>query len=191
MNPFLGGASFVLMPLLMAVAYTQIPTGIGSTVSAPDSTVTVGTQLYIQGALLAGFDSVRFDFYSNDSVKVTKRTPLLAFRTTLPAPAYGKSATYKGCAQVERGGRTSGVKLPAAPICWTWSYTRDIPTLAADSVVRLVLKPPVVNFSAAGESRFFCAFGVTVSGRRVKMANSWNRPECEAAYQSWLAEAPA
>jgi hypothetical protein len=34
----------------------------------------------------------------------------------------------------------------------------------------------------------YCSFAVLKSGRRVKMYNSWNIPECETLYQAWLQE---
>src|SRR4051794_14002759 len=100
-------AGFITLGLLIGARYEHTPvaggpavTGFAATISAPDSTVTLGTQIFITGALVAGWDTVRFDYYRNDTLQTTKRVTTLSNKVTAPAPAYGVTATYKGCAQV-------------------------------------------------------------------------------------------
>lgn len=153
---------------------------------APDSTVTLGTQLYATG--LTTGDTVRYDYYAGTVLKLTKRSVVTDNKGgILAAPAYGATVLYKGCAQIERGGRASATKVPSSPLCWTWSYTRPLPALTADSVKQIVLRPSVAEVPTLATLQY-CAFGIMKSGRRVKLQNSWNRPECEPPYQAWLAE---
>lgn len=158
-----------------------------SLAGAPDSAVSAGTQVFVQGFIPG--DTVRYEFYSKGVLTLTKRTVAASFKTTLPAPAYGATIEYKGCAQIERGGRTSTFKVPATPMCWTWNYTRPMPALVMDSLKQIVLRPPELTLDAAGATYQFCAFGLTKAGRKVKLKNAWNRAECAAPFQAWLAEA--
>lgn len=167
----------MLYQLLSVLSFAASLTG------APDSTVTLGTQVFVQG--LVPSDTVRYEYYAAGVLKFTKRSPQLTNKVTVAAPAYGATTEYKGCAQVERANRT--FKVPAVPLCWTWSYTRPLPPLAMDSLKQIVMRPPQVSL-LTGASHQFCAFGLTKAGRKVKLENAWNRPECEPAFQAWLSE---
>lgn len=147
--------------LLAAATGPLRVTGWVAFVTGADSSVKVGT-----GVTLAGWvagDTLRFDFYRNDSLLIThRRNPAAAVRdsTTLVAPAYGKSAIYKGCAQGERGGRASGVRYPTTPRCWTWSYARPLPTGSIDSLWRLsalIVRPLPPDSAIAADSGSRCA----------------------------------
>jgi hypothetical protein len=177
----------LIAALVLALTSPSI-SGFTASAAAPDSTVTLGTQVYAQG-MIPG-DTVRYDYYSAGVIKKTRRFPTLTDKTTLPAPTYGATTEYKVCHQIERGGR-AGTKYPAAPVCWTWTFTRTAPVPVIDSVKQIVLRPSSTPEIASGAARQICAFGVTQSGRRVKMANSWNNPVCEEEYQRWLAEKSA
>lgn len=167
---------------LVAAVSVQLPTGFTASVAAgPDSSVTVGTQVFATGVIPG--DTVLYTFLANGVTKVTKRTPALSYKTTVAAPAYGGTMEYKGCVQFERGGRTAS-KVPEKPLCWTWSYLRPLPPLVVDSLKQIVLVPPVAEIVPLASVQT-CAFGILKSGLRVKLQNSWNRPECEEPYQSF------
>jgi hypothetical protein len=172
--------------LMVAAGATQIPIGFTASVTAgPDSLVTVGTQVFASG-IIPG-DTVLYTFLANGVNKATKRTTALSYKTTVSAPAYGGTIEYKGCVQFERGGRTA-VKTPAIPLCWTWNYLRPMPPIVVDSLKQIVLAPPVASLDPL-VSLQMCTFGVMKSGLRVKLPPSWNRPECDAAYQSFRVQA--
>lgn len=161
----------------------------------PDSTVWLATKVYARN-LVAG-DTTVFTYFRNDTLLVTRRWTRSWDSLQTRAPGYGLTATYKGCAQLERGGRT-GSKYPGAPLCWTWPYSRPalpVPPPVLDSLVRIVLrmKPlvlggPYVRSGTANDLNRAqaCAFGGMASGRRVKLANSWNNRTCELLYQAWV-----
>lgn len=156
--------------------------GFGATVIGVDSTVKVGNRVVVSG-LIAG-DTIVNTYYSNDTLKATRRKVGTSDSTYLPAPAYSKSNTYKGCIQIILVG---GSKFPSAPMCWTWVYTRNRPMLTVDSVARITLRfeKPIVG---PDETSQVCAFGEMLDGHKVKLANTWNNSLCETMYQSWLAE---
>lgn len=136
--------------------------GVGTAI-APDSTVALGTQIFVTGALVPG-DVVRYEYYMDNVLKITHRTVVLTDKVPdMVAPAYGKTVVYKGCAQVERAG---GVKVPATAGCWTQSFTRALPPLQVDSVRQLIVAmvPPVVLSGGTSQA---CVFAVMSSGRRL------------------------
>jgi len=161
----------------------------------PDSVVRIGTRIVSRD--FAAGDTVLYRYFKNDSLLLARRRVQPADTSQAPAPAYGGTPTYKGCAVIERGGRNSGVK--SGSMCWVWAYTRPPLPPILDSVIRiarLLLLPAVDTVSAriAGqpakaENRLqLCPFAVLTDGRKVKLHNAWNRPACEAAYRRWLAE---
>lgn len=168
------------------------------TAVAADSLLTLKTRVYLHaGTWSAATDTLRFEWYRNDTLLVTHRSVFTLDSTQVDAPPAGQGATYRGCAQVERGGRTGAIKSTLT--CWTWTFTRGFPLPVIDSVTRVVLRSVPLPATAvaladgqtvAGDSNRVqvCAFGVMASGRRVKLKNSWNSSPCELAYQSWLAE---
>jgi hypothetical protein len=176
------------------------PTVTGGVHLGADSTLTLGTKVFASGLLTT--DTVRYDYYAGTKLLRTKRlTRLVDSLPAQAAPAYGATLVYQGCIQIERGGRT-GLKFPAAPACWTQSFTRTAPTPVIDSVVplvKIVLMPPTVSLYTPKvtldptkltdtlSQKYLCAFGIEPDGTKVKLKNSWNRPECEATYQSWRA----
>ncbi len=162
--------------------------------AAPDSTVRLGTRI-VSRNFSAG-DTVLYRYFRNDTALVSRRRVQLADTTGTPAPAYGGTSTYKGCAVIERGGRTSGVK--SASMCWVWAYTRPALPPVLDSVIRivqLVLLPPNGEVEARetgkpalpGNQLQLCPFAVLSDGRKVKLRNAWNSPGCDAAYKIWVA----
>lgn len=191
-------------------AKPQIRQVAGAPLTAVDSTVTLGTQVYARN--LQAADTIVFRYFRNDSLLTARRRTVPTDNFAAGAPGYGQTASYNGTAQVERGGRT-GSKFPAVPLAWAGgplSYTRGpAPDPVIDSVVRITLrvvprldtiaKLGVVAAATRGlpyeptdtNQAVVCAFGTTRSGLRVKLKNSWNRPTCERAYQAWLAELPA
>jgi hypothetical protein len=160
----------------------------------PDSTVRVGTRIVSRD--FAPGDTVNYRYFRGDTLLLSKRRVQFADTSQAPAPPYGRTVTYKGCAVIERGGRNSGVK--SGSMCWTWAYTRPPLPPTLDSVIRiaqLVLLPATGTVAAreAGASRSadndlqLCAFAVLSDGRKVKLQNSWNLPGCDAAYKIWVA----
>ena len=165
---------------------------------AGDSILQSGTTVYAKN--LVATDTVRFDYYLNDSLFKTRRYPRTWDSLKVAAPAYGVTARYKGCVQVERAGK----KYPAVPPCWTWVFTRGpAPVIepTVDSVARLATRVvPLVpggpfaqrigQLAPTDSNRAqVCVFAVLKSGKRVKTQNSWNNPRCEAAFQQFLLEA--
>lgn len=159
-----------------------------------DSTFYVKTKVYVKNWVQAT-DTLRFDYYRNDTLLVAHRSVFTLDSALVTAPDAGKTATYKGCSQVERKGRSSGITSSLS--CWTWIFTRDFPLPIIDSVVKVSIRPAnttavaLASVSAVpGDSNRvqYCAFGTTKSGKKVKMQNSWNIPACEVAYQSWVKE---
>jgi hypothetical protein len=61
--------------------------------------------------------------------------------------------------------------------------------LMAPTVSLYVPKVPLdpTKLTDTLSQKYLCAFGIEPDGTKVKLKNSWNRPECEATYQSWLA----
>lgn len=107
---------------------------------APDSTVTLKTQVWARN--LAAGDTLRFTYARNDSIQVTHRSRAGTDQAQVGAPAYGQTASYRGCVQLERGGRSSGRVIPSQPLCWSqpWVYTRPAlptPPPVIDSVKQL------------------------------------------------------
>lgn len=170
-----------------ALAFRPNPaiTGMGMTLVGVDSTVKVGSRIVVSG-LIAG-DTIAYTYYSNDTLKATRHKVAFSDSLYLPAPAYGKSSTYKGCIQVEIGGRTSGNKFPTNPLCWSWLYTRGHPMLTIDSVSRITLRfeKAIVN---PNEVTQICAFGEMLDGTKFEFRNSWNIQLCADMYAGWLAE---
>ncbi len=164
-----------------------------SIATVTDSTFYVKTKVYIRNWVQAT-DTIRFDYYRNDTLVIAHRSVFTLDSALVTAPDAGKTATYKGCSQVERKGRSSGIT--SALSCWTWVFTRDFPLPIIDSVVKVSLRPMNATAVALGAASIpgdsnkvqYCAFGTTKSGRKVKMQNSWNLPACEVAYQSWIRE---
>lgn len=165
-----------------------------SMATVDDSTFYVKTKAYIRNWVPAT-DTLRFDYYRNDTLLTARRSVFSLDSALVTAPDPGKTATYKGCAQVERKGRTSGITSSLS--CWTWTFTRDMPLPIIDSVIRITVRPALGKAVAlssatavpADSNRIqYCAFGTTKSGKKVKMQNSWNIPACEVAYQAWIRE---
>ncbi len=189
---------FAVLLMACTPAFAKTPTFDGkpsmSVATVGDSTFYVKTKTYIRN-WVAATDTLRYDYYRNDTLVTSRRTVFSLDSALVTAPDPGKTATYKGCAQVERKGRSSGIT--SSTLCWTWQFTRDMPLPIIDSVIRVTIRPALgtaVALSSAAavpadSNRIqYCAFGTTKSGRKVKMQNSWNIPVCEVAYQSWLRE---
>ena len=179
--------SAALIPATLDVIGTYLET------AAPDSTVRLGTRIVTRN--FGGGDTVLYRYFRNDSLLVSRRRVQLADTSQAPAPAYGGTSTYKGCAVIERGGRTSGVK--SASMCWVWAYTRPALPPVLDSVIRivqLVLLPPNGEVAAVEPGKpvlpwnqlQLCPFAVLSDGRKVKLKNAWNSPACDAAYKTWV-----
>jgi hypothetical protein len=141
-------------------------------------------------------DTVLYRYFRGDTLLVSRRRVQLADTSQAPAPPYGRAATYKGCAVIERGGRASGVK--SGSMCWLWAYTRPALPPTLDSVIRIariVLLPPSGEVEAQQSGRpvsaknqlQLCPFAVLSDGRKVKLRNAWNVPGCDAAYKIWVA----
>lgn len=150
-RPWLSLALVLLAGPLPAQAPVTV-TGSIAWLAGADSTVKLGTALTVSGFIPG--DTVRYEYYRGTARIGIKRTRALRDSLITAAPAYGASQTFKGCAQVERGGRASGVKYPATAACWTWTYTRPVPAGAIDSIWRLAnitlrpLGPPLAVDSA-------------------------------------------
>ena len=156
--------------------------------------VKLGTGVSLK-SYVAGKDTVRFRYYRNDTLLVTRRrvaAPVVIDSTK----SLLFDAAYKGCVQIERGGRTSGIVFPPSPVCWA-PWRPALPPAEIDSAWQVVLKPPSADASAtlAGVTPApvnqvqFCMFAIGLqTGRKVKMMNSWNRQECEEPFQGWLME---
>jgi hypothetical protein len=55
---------------------------------------------------------VRYDYYKGTALLKTRRwTRTWDSLPGNPAPAYGATEMYQGCAQIERGGRSSGTQV--------------------------------------------------------------------------------
>lgn len=133
-------------------------------IAAADSTIKLGSRVVL-GGFVAG-DTVRYEYYKvtgvigslKDSALKTVRTRAIKDSLYAPAPDYGATFTYKGCSQVERGGRTSGNVYPATKRCWSWEYMRPQPTGTMDSLIRfssLLIRP--LGPKLAADSGSACA----------------------------------
>lgn len=118
----------------------------------------------------------------------------------VPMPAAGSFDTVRVCIRVVRPGAPDSPN----PCVKKGRSTPQPPSGGADSltlsqiILRTVPADGHAIASYAGQTTpadsnrvRVCAFGVLSDGRRVKLQNSWGVPECETAYQSWLAERQA
>lgn len=186
--------TLLLLPIMACtLAKAELPKFVdsitGDIIQVNDTTVKLKTKVYVSNWVQAT-DTLRYDFYRNDTLMVTRRSVNTIDSAFVFAPIVGRTSIYRGCAQVERGGRDSGVKSGLA--CWSWTFTRQVPAPAIDSVKQIVLRTvPADGRAEIGTNIRVCAFGITVSGRKVKLKNSWNVPECQTAYVVWLNEETA
>lgn len=90
---------------------------------APDSTVNATLAVTITGQMLAG-DSIRYRVYKDGVIAFTKMAATLSLSATgIPAPAYGVTAVYKGCAIMTRAAVNQGGEVCGAA---TWTYARPL-----------------------------------------------------------------
>jgi hypothetical protein len=115
-----------------------------SFVVAPDSTVTATVAVSVRGTLQPG-DMIRYKV-KRDGVFIANELGSPPSRTfaSLPAPAYGATSVYHGCARVQYANGSQGLEL-----CSTtgWSYTRPMPPEPPAEVESVEITP--ASFSSA------------------------------------------
>lgn len=128
--------AFLFAPLFLVLALAPIRpkvSGTGASFSlAPDSTVNATVTVTVRGTLQSG-DFIRYKVKVDTGYVANKLAPPYSYAFTgLPAPAYGATFTYYGCARVQyANGSQSG------EVCSTagWVYTRpSAPPATIDSV---------------------------------------------------------
>ncbi|MCI0561365.1 MAG: hypothetical protein MN733_23000, partial [Nitrososphaera sp.] len=170
--------------------------------AAPDSTVWLKTRVYVRNMKSA--DRLAYTYFKgttrlDQNVKSGTRDSIQT-----AAPAYGQSATYKGCVQIWYGGDSTKV-FPNEPSCWTWIYTRpQLPPATIDSVVRLAIRTkPKAQLGPFARAKLadgslepvrdvhqmqVCAFFQMKDSTWKKASNYDNIPTCDTLYQQFLSE---